>query len=338
MNRRTFASIAAGAALPARAAAPIRIAFLGAQHSHAAGKIRVVEESPAYELAGIWEPSEPVRRSLHNVKLLARDQILNDRSIRAVAVESDVPDHAEHARLALDAGKHLHLEKPPADSLAAFRELQALARRHEAIVQVGYMWRYNPAVKAALEAARSGWLGDVYLIRATMNTLIDATRRKEWARFPGGQMFEQGAHLCDMLVRLLGRPARVTPFLRKHGRYDDTLMDNTVAVLEWPGTLGVITASTLQPDSGPHRFLEIAGTAGTALVKPTEPPGLTIDLARDSGPYKAGLQQVPMPPYQRYVDDFKDLAECIREGRALSVTPEQDFEIQETLLRASAMM
>jgi hypothetical protein len=44
-----------------------------------------------------------------------------------------------------------------------------------------------------------------------------------------------------------------------------------------------------------------------------------------------------MPPYKRYVDDFRDLAAAIREGRKLRWTPAEDVAVQETLLLASGM-
>src|SRR5262249_43463457 len=180
-----------------------------------------------------------------------------------------------------------------------------------------------------------GWLGEIYLVHATMNTLLSADRRAEWGKFRGGQMFEQGSHLMDLMVRLMGRPSKVAPYLRKQG--NDALADNTVAVLEWPRALGIIGAATLQPNSSFYRRFEILGPGGTALVQPLEPPSLRIDLAKPAGPYKAGKQQISLPEYRRYVDDFVELARCIRENKPLSTTPSQELAIQDTLLRACEM-
>ena len=84
------------------------------------------------------------------VTLLSRDQILNEKSIQVVAVESAVKDHSAHALLVLQAGKHVHVEKPPADDLNAFKSLVTEAEKRQLLLQVGYMWRYNPGFKAAL--------------------------------------------------------------------------------------------------------------------------------------------------------------------------------------------
>jgi predicted dehydrogenase len=341
MNRRTFVSSALAAPLAAGAAEPrIRIAFLGASHSHASEKVKVVRENPSFELAGIWEEDASLREQYQKsgVRILSREQLLNDRSIQVIAVESGVKAHAGHARLALEAGKHIHLEKPPADNLSEFRALVALARQRRLLIEMGYMWRYHPGINAALEAARQGWLGEVYLVRGTMNTLIDADRRPEWALFHGGQMFEQGCHLIDPMVRLLGRPQKITPILRKHGAFNDHLADNTVAVFEYPRALGIVMSSVLQPGATQHRAFEIFGSNGNAVVRPIEPPILQIDLAKPAGPYEARTQTVKLPPFRRYVGDFAELAEAVRLKRPLSVTPEQDLLVHEALLGASEML
>lgn len=151
-------------------------------------------------------------------------------------------------------------------------------------------------------------------------------------------MFEQGAHLVDMVVRTLGRPQKVTPFLKTSGPFNDTLADNTLAVLEFPRAWAILTSAPLQPNAGPHRFLEILGTAGSARVQPLEPPGLHLDLKSAAGPYPAGTQTVPLPAYQRYVDEFRDLAAAVRGEAPLPVTPDVELAIQETLMRACDML
>ena len=94
------------------------------------------------------------------------------------------------------------------------------------------MWRYNPGIVKVLEAAREGWLGSIYMVRANIGNQLAANRRPEWAEFSGGVMFELGCHVIDPMVRLMGRPRNVTATLHKDGAYADTLRDNsTTAVL-----------------------------------------------------------------------------------------------------------
>ena len=174
-------------------------------------------------------------------------------------MESDVRDHAAHALLALKAGKHVHLEKPPAMKLADMQAVVALAREKKLLLQTGFMWRYNPGFNAIFEAVRQGWLGDVFLVRGFISNNLAPARRPEWAEFKGGSMFELGSHLVDATVRLLGKPKAVTPFLRHHGQFEDSLKDNNVAVLEYDRATAVLINTALQAGSAPQRSFEVLG-------------------------------------------------------------------------------
>ncbi len=312
---------------------PIGIGFIGTSHSHGPAKVDTVLANPAYQLIGVTE-APPNRK---DVPVLSRDQILNHPGIQVIAVESLVRDHARDGLAALSAGKHLHLEKAPADNLRDFQKIVDLARRKDRLLQIGYMWRYHPGINLALEAARKGWLGDVYLVRACIGNILTADRRPEWAEFKGGNMFELGGHVIDPVIRLLGRPKRITPFLNKHGKFNDSLNDNTAAVFEFPNAMAIVHGANLQPNSGRYRAFEIHGTNGAVIVNPIEPPAVTIDLAQPAGPYKAGKQQIAVGPYKRYVDDFIELAAAIRGEAKLSVSLEENLLVQECLLRASGM-
>ncbi len=340
MNRRAFSAALAALPLAAQSTGKVKAAFLGASHSHAFDKVRLVKGHPRYELAGVWEPSTAVHGTLAKLgelRFLDKAEILKDPSIQVIFVESDVKTHAPLALEAVSAGKHVHIEKPPAENFDDFRQIVGIAREKRLFLQTGYMWRFNPAVMNALEAAREGWLGDVYMIHARMNTLIDADRRPEWNLFSGGQMFEQGAHLIDVVVRLLGLPKRITPFLRHDGAFSDTLKDNTAAVLEWDRTIAVITSSVLQPNATAHRTIEIFGTNGNAVIRPIEPPSLEIDLAKAAGPYVKGRQKALLPKYERYAGDLDEMAAAVLDNQPLSVTLTQEMHVQEVLLTASRM-
>ena len=340
MDRRAF--LAFSAAIATAQSPPqarrIRIAFLGASHSHAADKVRIAQTSGDWELRAIWEPDSKVAATYSGVNQAGKDDILNDASIEVIAVESGVKEHEVLGLAAIEAGKHVHLEKPPSDNSKGLAKLIAAARKKNRLLQMGYMWRYHPGFTAMIEAARSGWLGEIYLVKGQMNTLIGADRRPEWALFHGGQMFEQGGHLIDPLVRLMGRPSKITPILRHHGPFKDTLLDNTAAVFEFPNALGIINSSVLQPGATPHRAFEIYGSRGTAVLRPIEgPPKLEIDLTGDAGPYKKGHNTVALAPYRRYEADLADLAACVRSGKPLAITFDQESAVQEALLRASEM-
>jgi predicted dehydrogenase len=342
MNRRRFICTAALGVTAAAFAADspkrrIPIAFLGSTYSHGPPKIKIAMTSPDWEFVGVCERSEAGRETCAKLgaRLISQDELLQRAEV--VAVESDIPDHAPHALLALKAGKHVHLEKPPAMRSADIREIVSVARQKKLVLQTGFMWRYHPGFNAIMEAARQGWLGNVFLVRGFISNNLPAERRAEWDDFKGGAMFELGSHLVDATVRLLGKPKGVTPFLRRHGAFSDSLKDNNVAVLEYESATAVLANTALQAGSTPQRSFEVLGTNGTAILQPIEPPTLTIDLAKPAGPYKKGLQNVPLPSYQRYEGDFVELAAAVRGERPLSVSLDDELLVAETVLRVSDM-
>ncbi|HRZ36319.1 MAG TPA: Gfo/Idh/MocA family oxidoreductase [Candidatus Paceibacterota bacterium] len=349
MNRRQFLSTAASATTllaaspPSRAADPtpkprIPIGFLGATYSHGPDKIRLAMSSPDWEFVGVCETSDAGRQTCDNLgaKLVSQDELF--QRARVVAVESDIRDHAAHALLALKAGKHVHLEKPPATRLADLQAVVALAREKQLLLQTGFMWRYHPGFRAIFAAVRQGWLGDVFLVRGYISNNLPPARRLEWAEHKGGSMFDLGSHLVDATVRLLGKPNAVTSFLRRHGKFEDALMDNNVAVLEYDRATAVLVNTALQAGAAPPRSFEVLGTNGTATLRPIEPASLQLDLTSPAGPYRKGAQAVSLPPYQRYEGDLAELAAAVREERALTAPLDEELLVGETLLRLSDML
>jgi predicted dehydrogenase len=341
MKRREFirttavATFAAATTLKAADVPRIRVGMLGAAHSHALEKFRLLRESAEYEFVGVCEEFEKVREPFAklNARFISQDELLARAEV--IVVESAVRDHARHARLALAAGKHVHVEKPPAATMQEADELVRLAQEKNLLLQTGYMWRFHPGLNRAMEAARRGWLGEVFLVRGQINTQLEARRRIEWAEFSGGAMFELGCHLIDAVVRLLGKPVRVTPHLQQTG--SDNLADNCVAVFEFPKAQAIVTSSTLPPNPFAHRFFEILGTNGMARVQPIEPAILSLELTKPAGPYQQGAQNVPLPEYRRYVAEFRELAGAIRENKPLSVPLDMELLVQDAVLRASGM-
>jgi predicted dehydrogenase len=338
--RRTFLGwTACTAALGASSAAdPIRIGFLGAVHSHAEDKLKVVAKSAAWRLAGVCESDPAVAGRLRaaGTPMMSRSALLSDPSIPVIAVESAVRDHAADAMAVLEAGKHLHLEKAPASDLASVRRIASEAVRRNLLLQVGHMWRYHPGLNKAIEIVRSGALGQVYMIRASISNQLALARRAEWGQFSGGVMFELGGHLIDPIVRMMGRPRRITPFLRTDG-VKDSLRDNTAVIIEWDQAMASLHASTMQPNSSRHRSVEIYGSKGFLSVQPIEPPKLFLELSAASGGYSAGQQQIALPLYERYVDDFANLAAAVRGQEKLPVSPDDEILIQEVILKCSGM-
>lgn len=360
MLRRDFistlgtASLAATAALapgalaktaePATPTAPrLRIGQIGTGHAHADGKLAVLKRSPDFELAGVVEPDPQLRRAAETrkeyqgVRWMTEEELLNTPGLRAVAVETEVKNLLAVAQRCVAAGTHLHLDKPAGESLPEFKRLLDAATRKNLTVQMGYMFRYNPAFEFALRAAREGWLGQVFSIEAVMGKTVGAEERKRLQRYRGGTMFELGCHLIDAVMTLLGPPAKVTTHARHIGRFSDDLLDHQVAVLEYPQTIVTVRSSLVEVEGTARRQFVVCGDGGTADIRPLEPPALRLSLAQARDGFKKGTQEIPLPRAPRYEADFVDLARVIRGEKAFAWSPAHDLAVQETILRASGL-
>jgi len=342
VTRRGFSALAA-----ARLAAGekrIRAAMIGTGHGHAASKVRALLSMARYEFLGVCRPDadDPAVSSVFSeVPRLKLEDVLRDASIELVAVECADPDrNLRYAQMAVDAGKFVHLDKPPGASLAGLRRLLEDAGRRGRVVQMGYQWRYHPGMEAALEAARKGWLGRVYRFRASIDKAIGGEERRHLAKYRGGMMFSEGCHLIDRATALLGEPRRITGILRHHSPVQDGLADNTLVVLEYPNALAEISLAGFDPNGNQHRFVQVLGANGSATASPFAPVRLTVDLKEAAGPYRVGVQTLepPGPPGLPYTRDFAEMAAIIRDGASPRYTAQHDLMTHKVLLEACGML
>jgi predicted dehydrogenase len=179
-----------------------------------------------------------------------------------VLVETDVMDLTRTARKCVEAGKHIHMDKPAGGTPAEFRQLLDRAKDQALVVQMGYMYRYNPEVKALLQRIRNGELGEIISVEAQMNCIQKDAVREWLGQLPGGQMFFLGCHLIDLIYRIQGAPKRIT-CLSPDNEYG-------FAVLEYEK--GVSFAKTHAAERGGYarRQLVVIGSKKTVELKPLE--------------------------------------------------------------------
>lgn len=92
------------------------------------------------------------------------DELLADDSVDAVVIATPVPTHYALAKQALEANKHVFVEKPPAMRAAEMDELVALAAERDRVLMPGHLLLYHPGVIKVKELIASGELGDVLCV------------------------------------------------------------------------------------------------------------------------------------------------------------------------------
>jgi predicted dehydrogenase len=122
-------------------------------------------------------------------------------------------DLARIARQAVDAGKHVLVEKPGGIRVNEIEELDAAAKRNNVLVRVGYNHRFHPACLKALKLFQNGDLGPIMFLRGRYGQGGRIGYEKEWRADPalsgGGELIDQGVHLIDLAGIFLGRFTKI---------------------------------------------------------------------------------------------------------------------------------
>ncbi len=185
------------------------------------------------------------------------DQILHDARIRLVAVLTRHDLHAELAIRALQAGKHVFVEKPLAVNEEQLQRLEEVVRSHpDLLLTVGFNRRFAPLARRLAEffASRQEPLFAHYRVNAGY---LPASH---WLHDPqqgGGRLIGEGCHFVDFLTFLVGAPPRrvSAQALPDDGRYHQ---DNVSLTLTFPdGSLGVVSYLANGDKSFPKERLEV---------------------------------------------------------------------------------
>lgn len=319
----------------------IKVGQIGIGHNHAAALMAALRKRPdLFEVIGVCEddPAAEKERGDHpayaGLKRLSENELLSRAD--AVFVETGVPDLTKTALRCAKAGKHIHMDKPGSGSLEEFKELLDTCGQKNLVFQMGYMYRYNPGVMKALEKAKNGDLGKITMINAEMSTCHPVEYKQWLSSFRGGIFYILGSHLVDLCVLLMGKPEKITAFL-KHTKTDGIdFADNDLAILEWGSTLGRIFVSSVEQNGWGRRQLVVSGTKGCIDIKPIE--NVThVTLAHpgvSKHPYEDEKEVLPIRDipkdcrYDTMVSDFYDYV-CGKKENPFTLAHE--FTVQQVL-------
>ncbi len=329
----------------------IKIVQIGIGHNHAADKMTALRKLPQYyDVVGIAEPDQKWRELRGNfaaykdLPWLSEDEILNIPGLEAVAIETDGFELVPSARKYAERGLHIHMDKPGGESLTAFRSLLELCYSRNLAFQQAYVYRYNPAIQFMLQAVSKGWLGEIFEIHAVMSRYDgDNEAYRKWlAQFKGGAFYIFAGYLIDIVIQMLGRPDKVSPFMKQ--TRDDGLIDNGLAVLEYKHATASVRVSVEEIDGMKHRRLIICGTKGTVELCPIEAPSglyytqplmVRLTLKYGNEAYEAGTHEVNCGTLNdRYDRQMIEFAKIIRGEMRNPYPASHELLLHEVLLQA----
>jgi scyllo-inositol 2-dehydrogenase (NADP+) len=265
--------------------------------------------------------------------------LIASRDIDLVVIATPNTTHFPLARAALEAGKHVVVDKPFTVSSDQARELIDLAAGRQRLLTVFHNRRWDGDFLTVEALVRSGRLGEILLFEAHWDRLRPAIKQG-WREVPAdgaGLLWDLGPHLIDQALRLFGRPETIQADIliqREAAAVDDYFQ----LILHYGRMRAVLSASTLIADPRP-RF-DLHGSAGSFRKYGLDPQearlrageGVSADLGLEDpafhGTFTGGdgaRETVPTKP-GRYLRFYERVAAAIRGKGAVPVNPAEALD------------
>ncbi|WP_369370270.1 Gfo/Idh/MocA family protein [Promicromonospora sp. Populi] len=187
------------------------------------------------------------------------ENLVNDPEVDIVYIATPHPMHAEAAKLALEAGKHVLIEKPFTLNAAEAREVMDLAEAR-GLVALEAMWtRFLPHMARVREIIASGAIGEVrtLMVDHTQDLPDDPEHRINNLALGGGSLLDLGIYPVSFAWDLFGEPLTI----QSHATFKETGADATIATIFGYDGARVATTISASDTKGPNRAT-ILGTEG----------------------------------------------------------------------------
>ncbi len=196
------------------------------------------------------------------------EELLSRDDIQAVSICTPSGLHAEHAIMAMDAGKNVLCEKPMDITLQKIDAMIEAGQRNEVKLSGVFQRRTYASSQKVREAVRSGKLGKLVLgdcyqkYFRSHDYYASGDWRATWELDGGGALMNQGVHGIDLLLYIMGDVKRISAYARRLVRNIE-VEDTAVAILEFVnGAVGVIEGTTsVTPGYGCD--IHVSGDNGT---------------------------------------------------------------------------
>ena len=236
----------------------------------------ITKQSDVFEVVGYAFPENEREKFPDAMKYydgyreMTVEEILQDSSIEAVAIETEEIYLTKYAMMAAKAGKHIHMEKPGGRELQEFEALIALLKEQGKVFHIGYMYRYNPYVMELMRQIENGELGEITSVEAQMSCTHGKPVREWFGTFKGGNLFFLGCHLIDIIYRIQGEPKNIIPLSRSTGLDGLNTEDFGMAVLEYEHGVSFAKVNATEKGGYLRRQLVVTGSKATVELKPFE--------------------------------------------------------------------
>jgi len=288
---------------------PIGVAVVGLGHNGRAF-CRAYRENPLARLAAVCDRDQERLRATayeYDVKGYADYSFLESPDIRAVSVHTPDHLHAEPFLRALEAGKHVFVEKPFANSRDDVNRMLAAAQASDRVTMVGQVLRFNPVFRTVKQWVDSGVLGALFYLEADYIHDLRVQREMEpWKLTEEVPIVGGGCHPLDLLRWFAGDVIEVFAFANRIAYSDMTEPATIVSTYRFAsGAVGKVTALYGCANPMPELYnLGVYGTKGTVLRN-----RLCLDGQH------AWMDMPAPPPGHPFEPEVQHFLECINSGK-----------------------
>lgn len=326
---------------------PIRVGLLGTGAISQVVHVPILVERKDVELVVLADAdphkAETLSRRFSVPLVMDPDEVLDSETVDAVVLCTPNRLHEEQAVKALEAGKHVLVERPIALTAVGAARVVDAAERAGRILAVGLPHRFRPEVVALRDFIAGGELGAPYAVRGSWLTRTVQAQRAGWRRARaiagGGALMDLGIAALDLCLWVVGYPKvkRVACVLARH---DDEVEDSANLMAETEeGMVVSLEVSTRFFAADDRYYLRVMGEDGSASLPPLEIfkqlGGRPIDVTPRQ-PKPRGGENPYTNAYRRLLDDFvrcvsgRAEAEIPREQAALMAVIEAAYRAAET--------
>lgn len=310
--------------------APVRVGIVGA------GAISQVVHLPIFVEREDVEVVALADRDVHRAETLSRrysvpivmdtDEMLTVEELDAVVLCTPNHLHEEMAVAALEADKHVLVERPLASTAEGTARLVETARTSGKVLAVGLPHRFRPEVIALRSFVQGEELGELYAVRGSWLTRATPAIRSSWRHDPeagGGALVDLGIPALDLCLWSTDFPAvtRLSCLLSRDG--DEVEHSATLLLQTEDGTAMTLEVSNRLFASDDRYYLRVMGNEGSASLPPLEVfrqvGGRPIEVTPRQ-PRPRGGENPYTNAYRRLLDDF---VRQIRGLKAIKIPEEQ---------------
>ena len=265
-------------------------------------------------------------------------EMVKNPELDAIVIVSPSMYHADHIKLALDAGKHVFCDKPLDTTIEKCKQAEKAVEAHpDKVFMLGFMRRFDDSYAEAKQRIDNGDIGKVVLVRSYTQdprTTIEGTLK--FAPHSGGQFLDMCVHDIDLIRWFTG--SNIKKVWGIGGVFEFDLYrelndaDNAAATVQCEnGAMGFMFTNRTH-GAGCNVETEIIGTHGTLRIANVGRKNM-LQIVDGSGAREEYYPDFLSRWHQAYVNEIKEFVACIIEGRKPGVTVYDGTKVSQAAYR-----